>query len=81
MNLGTYLVILVAPFRSLLEYTEEVDYGVSSHAASILMMLTAPGPAHWTLAEQSREVILSEVDEIIKKWDIDQSKGIKYRLE
>ncbi|KAH3873026.1 protein zer-1 homolog [Dreissena polymorpha] len=70
---------MVKMCRSLLEYTEEGDYGVSSHAASILMMLTAPGPAHWTLAEQSREVILSEVDEIIKKWDIDQSKGIKYR--
>ena len=63
----------------MLGYKYEADYDVSSHAASFLVMLASTGPSHWRLEDVAWEVILQEVDDVIKLWDIDKPKGVKFR--
>lgn len=66
-------------FREMLLYYGEEDYDASSHAAGFLVMLASHGTQAWTLVNPSREIILEEVDQVMKKWDIHKSKGVKFR--
>ncbi|XP_045214515.2 protein zer-1 homolog [Mercenaria mercenaria] len=70
---------LVVMFRGMLSYHEEEDYDVSSHAAGFLVMLASHGPEAWTVMEPYRDEILEEVDQVMKKWDINKPKGVKFR--
>lgn len=69
----------------IVDCNEDTNYDVSSHAAGALLMLTSDGPDVWAdrapnpLTIPSRDTILAEMDNIIKKWDINKSKGVKFR--
>ena len=42
-------------------------------------MLASHGPEAWTVGEPTRDDILEEVDKVMKRWDIEKTKGVKFR--
>lgn len=52
---------------------------VSSHAAAYLILLAADGPEAWTVKEPTREEVLKGVEETIDRWQLDASRGVKFR--
>ena len=52
---------------------------VSSHAAAFLVLLAADGPDAWTVETPSRDTVLEEVESTIDQWELDASRGVKFR--
>jgi Zyg-11 family protein len=52
---------------------------VSYNAAGVLAHMASDGAAAWTIAEPSREDVLSRMVDAIEKWTINTSRNINYR--
>lgn len=62
----------------MLVYRTEEDFDVSAHVVGFLVMLTSS--PHYRLVEPARETVQNEIESVIKLWDIDMQKGVKFRL-
>ena len=59
--------------------TDPQGIDVSSHAAAYLVLLAADGPEAWTIEDPSREAVLQDVEATIDRWQLDASRGVKFR--
>ena len=65
--------------REMLLKTDSSGIDVSSHAAAYLVLLAADGPEAWTVEDPTREAVLKDVETTIDRWQLDASRGVKFR--
>ena len=71
-------MLVCSYFRDLLKI-EPNGIDVSSHAAAFLVLLAADGPEAWTVENPSRGDVLGEVEATIDQWQLETSRGVKFR--